>query len=148
MKDGIKQIKALSKKLENYPDYVIEGHKEEAQQSYDKALAFVNGHSERFQNDIIVSVEKEEGVRRIVATGKDVGFVEYGSGFGAVHNNDAPIPTGPDTWSSTHAQQFHKYQKWKFNKKTYYSILATKSLHNIVTYLKRYTQRKARKYFD
>ena len=57
---------------------------------------------------------------KIVMSGEDVYFVEFGTGnFAYRHGNEVSVPVYPGSYSEQHAQQFSKYHFWWYGGQQY-----------------------------
>ena len=57
---------------------------------------------------------------KIVMSGEDVYFVEFGTGeFTYRHGNEVSVPVYPGSYSEQHAQQFSKYHFWWYGGEQY-----------------------------
>ena len=57
---------------------------------------------------------------KIVMSGEDVYFVEFGTGnFAYRHGNEVSVPVYPGSYSEQHAQQFSKYHFWWYGGEQY-----------------------------
>ena len=57
---------------------------------------------------------------KIVMSGEDVYFVEFGTGeFTYRHGNETSVPVYPGSYSEAHAQQFSKYHFWWYGGEQY-----------------------------
>lgn len=74
------------------------------------ARASSDGHT-----DWNVSVVPIDNGYKIVASGKDVYFIEFGTGFFANPNGyETSVPVYPGSWSEQHAQMFSRYGFWYY----------------------------------
>ena len=67
-----------------------------------------------------VTVEKISNGYKIVASGHDVYFIEFGTGVnaGVAYGDGMPptsVPVYPGSWSEQHAKQFSDYGFWYYN---------------------------------
>jgi hypothetical protein len=75
---------------------------------------FMRG-SQDGNNDWDVEVVPIENGWKIVASGKDVYFIEFGTGFFAHPNGyETSVPVYPGSWSEQHAQMFSRYGFWYY----------------------------------
>lgn len=80
------------------------------------ALKLDNGNTDA---TIENPVKTEDGYK-IVMSGEDVYFVEFGTGeFTYPHGNQVSVPVYPGSWSEQHAQQFSKYHFWWYGGEQY-----------------------------
>ena len=57
---------------------------------------------------------------KIVMSGADVYFIEFGTGnFAYRHGNEVSVPVYPGSYSEKHAQQFSKYHFWWYGGQQY-----------------------------
>ena len=87
--------------------------------SINYAGGFMDGN-----DDVDVTIEPIEHGYKIVASGEDVYFVEFGTGVAAGNGYDTsvinpPVDISPGSWSETHRQQFSKKGYWYYNGKKY-----------------------------
>lgn len=72
-------------------------------------LMLENGNTDAVIED---PVQIENGYK-IVMSGEDVYFIEFGTGeFTYAHGNEVSVPVYPGSYSEEHAQQFSKYRFW------------------------------------
>ena len=62
--------------------------------------------------DASVTIEPMANGWKIVAMGKDVYFIEFGTGFFAMPHGNVSVPVYPGSWSEEHAQQFSELGYW------------------------------------
>lgn len=66
--------------------------------------------------DATVTTRKIPHGYKIVASGHDVYFIEFGTGFFAMpHGNVTNVPVYPGSWSETHAHIFETYGYWYYH---------------------------------
>ena len=64
---------------------------------------------------VVVTVEPMSNGYKIVASGHDVYFIEFGTGFFAhPHGYETSVPVYPGSWSESHAQQFSEKGYWYY----------------------------------
>lgn len=71
---------------------------------------------------------------RIMASGDEVGFLEFGAGTTANSPNNplavnAPFPVGPAEYSKRNAQRFYLYGYWYYRKRRYEFVLPRRGLY-------------------
>lgn len=65
--------------------------------------------------DVTVTVEKMRNGYKIVASGADVYFIEFGTGFFAMpHGDEISVPVYPGSYSEEHAQAFSEHGYWYY----------------------------------
>lgn len=63
---------------------------------------------------------KIDGGYKIVMSGEDVYFIEFGTGeFTYPHGDEVSVPVYPGSYSEEHAQQFSKYRFWWYGGQQY-----------------------------
>lgn len=75
-------------------------------------------------DDVQVTVEPIENGYKIVASGEDVFFLEFGTGVAAGNGYDTsvidpPVDISPGSWSKTHKKQFSEKGYWYYNGRKY-----------------------------
>ena len=70
------------------------------------------------------SVERVDVVKigngyKLVMEGKDVYFIEFGTGDGVSANYDTSVPVAWGSWSAEHSQMLFKYGFWYYDKVRY-----------------------------
>lgn len=64
---------------------------------------------------VVVTTEQMENGYKVVASGHDVYFIEFGTGFDAnPHGYKPTVPVYPGSWSEGHAQKFSEYGYWYY----------------------------------
>lgn len=100
------------------------------------------------------NVTIEEPVRmengyKIVMDGKDVYFVEFGTGeFTYRHGEEVSVPVYPGSYSEKHAQQFSKYHFWWYGGQQYEGTPAYRPLLYAGQAIRQAVPRIAREVFD
>lgn len=95
---------------------------------------------------------------QIVATGEDVVFAEYGTGYAAETDEGIlgvtpPTPTGPGTWSANEGSKvFVNHEHWHY-KKTNYGVTVpfpgpTRAVRDTVLDIERDVVKKAEEYIE
>lgn len=73
--------------------------------------------------DVSVSVEKIENGYKVVMSGADIYFIEFGTGdrAGEYAGDASNVSVGimPGDWSETHAQQYSRFGYWFYNNTRY-----------------------------
>lgn len=108
-----KYKKAINPKLDEVCRRLAEIGAEEARRRF----AIGSGHG---NGGVVVDppVKTENGYK-IVASGHDVYFIEFGTGFnaGTAYGDGLPetsVPVYPGSWSETHAEVFSTYGFWYY----------------------------------
>lgn len=78
----------------------------------------------------------------IRAKGVSVIFLEFGSGVGATHKEGGEFGFVEDSWSSTHAKQYHEKGYWKYNGKMITGQPAAMGLYNARKHILKNAQKK------
>lgn len=116
-KSALDEIKAYQKNIKPKLDEVC---KRLAEIGRDAAISVVNGIRVSEGN----AVERIEAVKidngwKIVMSGKDVYFIEFGTGDGAEPHYDTTVPVAWGTWSAEHKQMLWKNGFWYYDKVRY-----------------------------
>lgn len=87
--------------------------------SINYAGGFIDGN-----DDVTVTIEPIKNGYKIVASGEDVFFLEFGTGVAAGNGYDTsvidpPVDITPGSWSKTHKQQFSNKGYWYYNGRKY-----------------------------
>lgn len=104
-------------------------------------------------DDVDVSVEPMEHGYKIVASGEDVFFVEFGTGVAAGNGYDTsvidpPVDISPGSWSVTHAKQFSEKGYWYYNGRKYEMTTPRMGMYHAATEVERRLQEVAREVFS
>lgn len=114
-KEALKELKEYQSKIEPLLDRVC------------KRLADIGAEEARLHammakgygnDDVQVSVERMENGYKVVMSGSDIYFVEFGTGiFAGDYPRDVNVSVGimPGDWSETHAQKYSKYGYWFYD---------------------------------
>lgn len=62
--------------------------------------------------DVNITVEKMDGGYKLVMSGTDVYFVEFGTGSEVSSHYEVSVPVFSGSWSMEHAQQYAKHGWW------------------------------------
>lgn len=116
-KRAVKELEKYQKEIKPKMDEVC---KRLAEIGRDEAISVVNGIKLSEGN----SVERIEAVQidngwKIVMSGEDVYFIEFGTGDGVTPHYDTTVPVAWGTWSAEHDQILWKQGFWYFNKVRY-----------------------------
>ena len=114
---AVKELEKYQKEIKPKMDEVC---KRLAEIGRDEAISVVNGIRLSDGN----SVERIEAVQidngwKIVMSGEDVYFIEFGTGDGVTPHYDTNVPVAWGTWSAEHDQILWKQGFWYFNKVRY-----------------------------
>ena len=114
---AVKELEKYQKEIKPKMDEVC---KRLAEIGRDEAISVVNGIRLSEGN----SVERIEAVQidngwKIVMSGEDVYFIEFGTGDGVTPHYDTTVPVAWGTWSAEHDQILWKQGFWYFNKVRY-----------------------------
>lgn len=114
---AVKELEKYQKEIKPKMDEVC---KRLAEIGRDEAISVVNGIRLSEGN----SVERIEAVQidngwKIVMSGEDVYFIEFGTGDGVVPHYDTSVPVAWGTWSAEHEQILWKHGFWYYNKVRY-----------------------------
>lgn len=66
-----------------------------------------------------VDVAKIDNGYKLVMEGKDVYFIEFGTGDGVSAHYDTSVPVAWGSWSAEHSQMLFKYGFWYYDKVRY-----------------------------
>lgn len=66
-----------------------------------------------------VDVVKIDNGYKLVMEGKDVYFIEFGTGDGVSPHYDTSVPVAYGSWSAEHSQMLFKYGFWYYDKVRY-----------------------------
>ena len=85
-------------------------------------------------NDVTITTEKIDNGYKIVMSGADIYFVEFGTGdfAGEYAGDTSGVSVGvmPGDWSDTHAQQYSKYGVWHYHNQTYHGTPAEMPMYH------------------
>lgn len=82
------------------------------------------------KDPVIVTLEEEGNKLIIKASGKQVCFIEFGTGVDAVHELGGKFGMLPDSWSKDHARQFHDKGYWFYGGKRYIGTVPNECMYN------------------
>lgn len=121
--------KWAKKKADELAKRLAEIGAEEARVHYAWAVGENNGN-----DDVSVRVEPMENGYKIIASGTDVFFIEFGTGTAAGSGYDKneiepPVPVYPASWSRHHAKQFYKNGYWYYGGKRYTKTTPYKGMY-------------------
>lgn len=90
--------------------------------------------------DYTVTAEHTEHGFKIIATGEDVGFLEFGAGVLTEPNNEfvseVPFPVYEGSWSETHSGIFAKNKFWFYAGSPYTGRPATRGMQRALDYIR------------
>lgn len=100
-------------------------------------------------NDVSVTVEPVQGGYKIVASGKAVCFIEFGTGeyAGAGYDIPAPVSISPGSWSISHAKQYVKQGYWYYNGIQTYGDYPAKAMYKASKEIKQQLEKIAKEVF-
>lgn len=114
-KDALDELKAYQKtirpKLNEACRKLAEIGRDEAQRRFDSAGEGNGG--------VHVDVMPIDNGWKIVASGSDVYFIEFGTGDDVDRHYDVSVPVFSGAWSMKHAQKYAQYGFWYYRKVRY-----------------------------
>ena len=114
-KKAVDELKAYQKsvkpKLDEVCRRLAEIGRDEAQRIFDSAGEGNGG--------VVVTAVPCENGWKIVASGSDVYFIEFGTGDDVDPHYDVSVPVAPGTWSQEHALQYATNGYWYYRKVRY-----------------------------
>lgn len=139
--------KAISKitRLMNIPYNDITGElADEAKRIVDGAYSSASSPG---NNDWVSYVEPYKKGHRVVVTGSDVGFLEFGTGVETMPNDfaaDMPYSVQPGTWSATHKREFVEKGHWYYGGKSIEGTPPTRGMQQALDYIRQEANVKAK----
>lgn len=112
---AIAELKAYKKQIDPKVEEVC---KRLAMLGRDTAQAFFDIAGEG-NGGVTVTAEPCENGWKIVASGHDVYFIEFGTGDAVSDHYLASVPLYPGSWSEGHAQKYTTQGYWYYNKVRY-----------------------------
>ena len=114
---AVKELEKYQKEIKPKMDEVC---KRLAEIGRDEAISVVNGIRLSDGNSVerIEAVQIENGWK-LVMSGEDVYFIEFGTGDGVSPHFDTDVPVAWGTWSAEHKQMLWKYGFWYYDKVKY-----------------------------
>lgn len=108
-KNAINELKQYQNQIKPRLDEVC---KRLAEIGAEEARSRVRGN--HGNTDITITVERIDNGYKIVASGTDVYFIEFGTGDQVSAHYDTSVPVGWGTWSAEHSQQLWKHGFWTY----------------------------------
>jgi hypothetical protein len=112
---AIEELKKYQKEIKPKLDEVC---KRLAEIGSQEASARARGSKEG-NDDIAFSVEKIDNGYKLVMSGEDVYFVEFGTGDQVSAHYDTSVPVAYGSWSAEHSQMLWKNGFWYYDKVRY-----------------------------
>lgn len=110
--DAVKEYqKQIKPKLDEVCKRLAEIGRDTAQGIFDSAKEGNGG--------VRVSIARIENGWKIVASGSDVYFIEFGTGDDVDRHYDVSVPVFSGSWSIEHAQRYAQYGYWYYRKVRY-----------------------------
>lgn len=97
--------------------------------------------------DITITVEKIDNGYKIVASGTDVYFIEFGTGDQVSAHYDTSVPVGWGTWSVAHKQMLYRYGFWTYKGEELTGTEAEKPMFYAEQKIRQEEERVAREVF-
>jgi hypothetical protein len=115
-----KALKELEKYQKEIKPKMLEVCKRLAEVGREEALSIINGIRLQDGNAVErVDVVQIEGGYKLVMEGKDVYFIEFGTGDGVSAHYDTSVPVAWGTWSAEHSQMLFEHGFWYYDKVRY-----------------------------
>ena len=140
-------LQTFSKKLDELMRRLAEIAMQTAQMSY--SIGGIDGN-----NDVTVTIEPIENGYVVRADGKDVYFLEFGTGLAAGDGYDTsviepPVDISPASWSSTYGTgEFARYGAWHHDGVKYTMTVPTMGMYHAVKEVEAQIQRVANEVFE
>lgn len=131
--------KAISKitRLMNLPYNDITGElADEAKRIVDGAYSSASSPG---NNDWVSYVEPYKKGHRVVVTGSDVGFLEFGTGVSVKTDEletQMPYPVASGSWSETHSRQFSERGSWFYGGEKLKGTPPTRGMQQALDYIR------------
>jgi hypothetical protein len=112
-----KALKELEKYQKEVKPKLVEVCKRLAEigaQEANAHLALANGN-----NDARVDIEPMDGGYKLVMSGSDVYFIEFGTGSDVDAHYETSVPVFAGSWSMEHSQQYAKHGWWWYGGEIY-----------------------------
>ena len=124
-KRAVEELKQYEKDVKPKLDEVCRRLAQVGVETARQHLILQDGNSNATIEDPI----KIENGYKIVMSGEDVYFIEFGTGeFTYPHGNEVSVPVYPGSYSEQHAQQFSKYRFWWYGGQQYEGTSAYRPL--------------------
>lgn len=113
-KDAIDVLKQYEKDIEPKMEEVCKRLAGIGAQEANAHLVLANGN-----NDAVITVEKMDGGYKLVMSGSDVYFIEFGTGSDTEPHYQTSVPVFAGSWSMEHSQRYAKSGWWWYNGEIY-----------------------------
>jgi hypothetical protein len=113
-KAAIDALKEYEKNIKPKMDEVCKRLAEIGAQEANAHLTLANGN-----NDATITVEKMDGGYKLVMSGSDVYFIEFGTGSDTEPHYQTSVPVFAGSWSMEHSQRYAKSGWWWYNGEIY-----------------------------
>ena len=113
---AVKELERYQKDIKPKLDEVCKRLAEIGAQEASLHIKMASGYSGN--DDARVSVEPMENGYKVVMSGADIYFIEFGTGiFAGEYPRDVNVSVGimPGDWSDEHAQQYSRYGYWFYD---------------------------------
>ena len=111
---AVKELEKYQKEIKPKLDEVCKRLAEIGAQEANTHLALANGN-----NDARISVEPMDGGYKLVMSGSDVYFIEFGTGSEVSSHYEVSVPVFSGSWSMEHSQQYARHGWWWYGGEIY-----------------------------
>lgn len=143
-KEAVAELKAYQKEIKPKLDEVC---KRLAEIGRDEAQRIFNSAREGNGGVSVDAVPMENGWK-IVASGADVYFIEFGTGDDVDRHYDVAVPVFSGAWSMEHSQKYIQYGFWFYNKVRYEGTPAYMPMYYAEKAVRDNAKRIVREVFD
>ena len=109
-----KELEKYQRKIDPLRDEVCRRIAEIGAQEANAHLTLANGN-----NDAQISVERIDGGYKLVMSGSDVYFIEFGTGSDTEAHYPVSVPVFAGSWSMEHSQKYAKQGWWWYGGEVY-----------------------------
>lgn len=106
-RNAIRKLQSHERKIDPKMDEVCKRVAEIGALTANSRLVLANGNT-----DVNITVEKMDNGYKLVMSGSDVYFVEFGTGSDVSAHYQVPVPVFAGSWSMEHSQQYAKHGWW------------------------------------
>ena len=111
---AVKELEKYQKEIKPKLDEVCKRLAEIGAQEANTHLALANGN-----DDARISVEPMDGGYKLVMSGSDVYFIEFGTGSEVSSHYEVSVPVFSGSWSMEHSQQYARHGWWWYGGEIY-----------------------------
>lgn len=111
---AVKELEKYQKEIKPKLDEVCKRLAEIGAQEANAHLTLANGN-----DDARINVEPMDGGYKLVMSGSDVYFIEFGTGSEVSSHYEVSVPVFSGSWSMEHSQQYARHGWWWYGGEIY-----------------------------